>query len=389
MNESNALRETLLGAGRRSDMDVLEDLIRDHGPAPEIRAAAVTRAKNLVEAIRADGRPGLMEVFLAEYGLSTSEGVALMCLAEAFLRVPDAATMSALIEDKIVASAWGAHLGHSSSSLVNASTWALMLTGKVLREGEGDGVAATLKTMLKRLGEPVIRAAVGRAMKEMGSQFVLGQTIGEAVDRGRGKAALGHAFSYDMLGEAALTARDADAFYNAYSSAIQTLAAHCTADNLHGNPGISVKLSALHPRYEESQRDRVMAELAPRLLALAEAARAANMGLTVDSEESDRLNLSHDVIEAVLRSPSLAGWDGFGVVAQAYNKRAAAVIDWLHGLARALDRKIMVRLVKGAYWDSEIKRGPGRGPVRLSGVFHQARQRCFLDLLRPQAAGPH
>lgn len=326
----------------------------------------------MVRHIREEADPGLMEVFLAEYGLSTDEGIALMCLAEALLRVPDPDTIDALIEDKIAASAWGAHLGHSSSPLVNASTWALMLTGKVLERNRSRGMAATLRGAVRRLGEPVIRAAVGRAMRELGHQFVLGETIGKALRNGRGRAARGYRFSYDMLGEAAMTSEDASAYFDAYADAIDRLADACTSDDIRENPGISIKLSALHPRYEEPQRDRVMKELVPRVLHLAKAARTAGMGLNIDAEEADRLELSLDVIEAVLSDPSLAGWDGFGVVVQAYGKRAVPVIDWLHELAARLDRRIMVRLVKGAYWDTEIKRAQVEGLTDFPVFTHKA-----------------
>ncbi|NOX74850.1 MAG: bifunctional proline dehydrogenase/L-glutamate gamma-semialdehyde dehydrogenase PutA [Alphaproteobacteria bacterium] len=349
------------------------------GFSPELRTRTHARATDLVRAIRADSNPGLMEVFLAEYGLSTDEGVALMCLAEALLRVPDATTMDALIEDKIAPSAWGAHLGQSSSSLVNASTWALMLTGKVLKDGEGAGIAATLHGAVKRLGEPVIRTAVGRAIREMGHQFVLGRTINEAVSRGRKLAARGFTFSYDMLGEAALTADDARKYFDAYAAAIQELAGQCKSRDVRENPGISVKLSALHPRYEVGQKARVLRELVPATRKLARMAARAGMGFNIDAEEADRLDLSLDVIEAVLRDPDLAGWDGFGVVVQAYGKRAGAVLDWLNALATSLDRKIMVRLVKGAYWDTEIKRAQVEG---LAGfpVFTQksATDMCYI-----------
>ncbi len=297
----------------------------------------------------------MMEVFLAEYGLSTDEGIALMCLAEALLRVPDAETVDALIEDKIAPSDWGRHLGRSASSLVNASTWALMLTGKVLDDSP-PGVAGHLRAAMRRLGEPVIRTAVGRAMKEMGRQFVLGETIEAALERARKTEAQGFTHSYDMLGEAARTAADAERYARAYSDAIAALARAARSDDIRENPGISVKLSALHPRYEVAKRDRVMAELVPRLRALALEARRAGLGFNVDAEEAERLDLSLAVIGAVLAEPDLAGWDGFGVVVQAYGRRAGAVIDWLHALAARLDRRIMVRLVKGAYWDSEIKR---------------------------------
>ena len=361
MSRLAALRENIRATHHIAEDAVLAGLRDKMAPDAAIRAAAGRRAVGLVQAIRGAGRPGLMEVFLSEYGLSTNEGIALMCLAEALLRVPDRETIDDLIEDKIAPSEWGAHLGRSSSSLVNASTWALMLTGKVLKEDQAPGVANVLHGAVKRLGEPVIRSAVSRAMKELGHQFVLGRDIGEAIKRGGARAAQGYTFSYDMLGEAALTARDAQKYHAAYAQAIARLATECTNSDIRANPGISIKLSALHPRYEVGQRDRVMAELVPATLELALAARKAGMGLNIDAEEADRLDLSLDVIEAVLRHPGLAGWDGFGVVVQAYGKRAAPVIDWLHALAGELDRRIMVRLVKGAYWDTEIKRAQVEG----------------------------
>jgi RHH-type proline utilization regulon transcriptional repressor/proline dehydrogenase/delta 1-pyrroline-5-carboxylate dehydrogenase len=296
-----------------------------------------------------------MEVFLAEYGLSTDEGIALMCLAEALLRVPDAETMDALIEDKIAPSDWGRHLGKSASSLVNASTWALMLTGKVLDDAEG-GITRHLRAAVKRLGEPVIRTAVSRAMKEMGRNFVLGETIDLAMDRASELEAKGYTYSYDMLGEAARTEADARRYHLSYSRAITAIARAAKGNDIRTNPGISVKLSALHPRYEVAKRERVMEELVPRVRALASLAKAAGLGFNIDAEEADRLALSLEVIEATLSDPALKGWDGFGVVVQAYGRRAGAVIDWLHALATRLDRKIMVRLVKGAYWDAEVKR---------------------------------
>ncbi|MGV6805677.1 MAG: bifunctional proline dehydrogenase/L-glutamate gamma-semialdehyde dehydrogenase PutA [Ruegeria sp.] len=324
------------------------------------RIAICATAAQLVRDIRSSTSPGLMEVFLAEYGLSTDEGIALMCLAEALLRVPDAETIDALIEDKIAPSDWGKHLGHSSSSLVNASTWALMLTGKVLDEGKTSPVSA-LRGAIKRLGEPVIRTAVSRAMKEMGRQFVLGETIQSAMGRAAGMEANGYTYSYDMLGEAARTEADAARYHLSYSRAIAAIADACTHDDIRANPGISVKLSALHPRYELAQEQRVMDELVPRLRALALLAKAAGMGLNVDAEEADRLSLSLEVIEAVLSEPALAGWEGFGVVVQAYGPRAGLVLDTLYEMAERHDRKLMVRLVKGAYWDTEIKRAQVEG----------------------------
>ncbi len=331
---------------------LLADLIAQADLPADTRRAITLRAADLVRRIRAEAKPSLMEHFLSEYGLSTREGVALMCLAEAMLRVPDRQTIDALIEDKIAPSDWGKHLGEATSSLVNASTWALMLTGKVL----DDDQAGTLRRMVRRLGEPVIRTAVGRAMKEMGRQFVLGQTIDAALDRAKTREAQGYTYSYDMLGEAAMTAADASRYDRAYADAIAAIARACTKGSVQMNPGISIKLSALHPRYEVAQEARVMTELVPVVLKLARQAKAAGMGMNIDAEEQDRLVLSMRVIEAVLSDPSLAGWDGFGIVVQAYGKRAGQVIDWLHALASRLDRRIMVRLVKGAYWDSEIKR---------------------------------
>ncbi len=324
------------------------------------RQAISERAAALVRAVRDSSDPRLMEVFLSAYGLSTKEGVALMCLAEALLRVPDAGTMDDLIRDKIAPHDWSAHSGGSSSIFVNASTWALMLTGRVLDEGEG-GVEGTLRAMVRRLGEPVIRTAVAAAMREMGEQFVLGRTIDEAVRRGRPFTQRGYLYSYDMLGEAARTEADALRYLKAYADAIAALKRHAKGDDIAANPGISVKLSAIHPRYERSQAATMLPVLAERLLGLCLAAKEARMGLNVDAEEADRLDLSLDVIETVLSDPALAGWDGFGVVVQAYGPRAGFVIDWLYALAEKLDRRIMVRLVKGAYWDTEIKRAQALG----------------------------
>ncbi|MEQ9259017.1 MAG: bifunctional proline dehydrogenase/L-glutamate gamma-semialdehyde dehydrogenase PutA [Roseovarius sp.] len=328
--------------------------------SPEDRARICQRGTRLVRDIRAQASPGLMEVFLAEYGLSTEEGIALMCLAEALLRVPDAETIDALIEDKIAPSDWGKHMGHSTSPLVNASTWALMLTGKVLKDRD-PGPVKHLRGAIRRLGEPVIRTAVGRAMKEMGRQFVLGETIDSAMHRAAAMEKKGYTYSYDMLGEAARTEADAIRYHLAYSRAITAISNACIHNDTRLNPGISVKLSALHPRYEVAQREQVMDVLMPRLRSLALLAKSARMGLNIDAEEADRLSLSLDVIEATLAEPSLAGWNGFGVVVQAYGQRASLVLDHLYNMAGRLDRRIMVRLVKGAYWDTEIKRAQVEG----------------------------
>ena len=380
----------------RDEAALVQDLIAEAGLDAAARARITEAGADLVRRIRASVKPGLMEVFLAEYGLSTDEGIALMCLAEALLRVPDAETMDALIEDKIAPSDWGKHLGQSASSLVNASTWALMLTGKVLDERE-PGIVGHLKVAVKRLGEPVIRTAVSRAMKEMGRNFVLGETIDLAMKRARELEARGYTYSYDMLGEAARTEADARRYHLAYSKAITAIAAAATTGDIRTNPGISVKLSALHPRYEVAKRARVMEELVPRVRALAGLAKAAGLGFNIDAEEADRLALSLEVIEAVLSDPALKGWDGFGVVVQAYGRRAGAVIDWLYALSVRLDRKIMVRLVKGAYWDAEVKRAQVLGldsfPVftrkQATDVSYIANARKLLgmtDRIYPQFA---
>ncbi|MER2509254.1 MAG: proline dehydrogenase family protein, partial [Amaricoccus sp.] len=358
---------TLLGDPRAAIRDrtyadetaLVRDLIGETRLDAAAREAIVARAAGLVVKVRERSSPSVMEAFLAEYGLSTEEGVGLMCLAEALLRVPDAETIDELIADKIEPSNWGAHLGQSSSSLVNAATWGLMLSGRVLDDDPGRPAAA-LRSMVRRLGEPVVRAAVGRSIKLMGRQFVLGETIGGAMARARGLETKGYAYSYDMLGEAARTEADALRYARAYADAIKAISARATGD-ARTSPGISVKLSALHPRYEWIHRGEVMKVLVPRALELARAAARAGIGFNIDAEEAERLDLSLDVIEAMLCVPGLAGWDGFGVVVQAYGRRAGAVIDWVHALATRLDRRVMVRLVKGAYWDAEVKLAQERG----------------------------
>lgn len=359
----NSLRDAIRANYLPEEANALARLVDVADVSAERRTAISSRAEELVRKVRASSDPQMMEAFLSEYGLSTTEGVALMCLAEALLRVPDAETVDDLIRDKIAPHDWSAHSGESASIFVNASTWALMLTGRVLEDGER-GIDRVLRGMVRRLGEPVIRTAVGAAMREMGDQFVLGRTIDEALKRGRSAMAKGYLYSYDMLGEAARTEADALRYHKAYADAIASLKRASNSGDIRTNPGISVKLSALHPRYEATHADAMMPVMCERLLGLCQAARDAHMGLNIDAEEADRLDVSLDVIERVLADPSLEGWDGFGVVVQAYGPRAAFVIDWLHALAETLDRKIMVRLVKGAYWDTEIKRAQVMG---LSG----------------------
>ena len=351
----SAIRATMRAAILEDESRAVRDRVDAAGLTRTDRESIAARAADLVRTTRARAGTSIMQGFLAEYGLSTREGVALMCLAEALLRVPDPETIDALIEDKIGASDWAAHLGHSSSPLVNASTWALLLTGKVLGEAE-HGLAGTLHEAIRRLGEPVIRVAIAQAMRELGHQFVLGRDMREARTRAAAMEAQGYCFSYDMLGEAARTEADARRYHLAYSDSITTLAGVGRGVGIRDRPGVSVKLSALHARYEFAQRDRVMTELVARLRSLALLAQSAGIGLNVDAEEADRLDLSLDVVEAVLADPALAGWDGFGVVVQAYGKRTPYVIDWLHELAGQLGRRVMVRLVKGAYWDTEVKR---------------------------------
>ena len=356
-----AVRSQLRAAYLADESLCIKSLLANLDMSAQEGSQISSQAADLVRQVRDSSSPTMMEKFLGEYGLSSKEGVALMCMAEALLRVPDKATIDALIEDKVQAGDWSSHLGHSDSSLINSSTWALLVTGKILAPVDNANVGATLRGMVKRLGEPVVRTAVAQAMKELGAQFVLGRTMLEATKRGQKMQKQGYTYSFDMLGEAARTAADAKRYMQAYSQAIADLASHCKHNDIRDNPGISVKLSALHPRYEWGQRERVMRELVPRVLVLAEQAKAANMGFNIDAEEADRLELSMDVIEAVLASPSLAGWHGFGVVVQAFGKRATHMLDWLYSLAKQLDRQIMVRLVKGAYWDAEIKRAQVMG----------------------------
>ena len=318
-------------------------------------------ASELVDALRLDKNPGIMEVFLAEYGLSNDEGISLMCLAEALLRVPDTTTIDSLIKDKLTNRGWVEHIGNSESTLVNASTWALLLTGKVLKNTKEPNVYNNIHLLIKKFGEPFIRKAVRAAMKEMGNQFVLGQSIEKAVKRGTSSQKKGYTFSYDMLGEAALTNKDATAYTNAYAETISYLSKYCMSDDIRDNPGISIKLSALYPRYELVHKKAVLDILGNRLLDLALKAKKANMGLNIDAEEAARLDLSLDIIEKVFSNPLLSGWNGFGVVVQSYSKRTLFVIDWLYALSSKYDQKIMVRLVKGAYWDTEIKISQSEG----------------------------
>ncbi|HZT52271.1 MAG TPA: bifunctional proline dehydrogenase/L-glutamate gamma-semialdehyde dehydrogenase PutA, partial [Stellaceae bacterium] len=300
-------------------------------------------------------------VFLSEYRLSSQEGIALLCLAEALLRIPDAATVDRLIRDKLAPADWARHLGHSPSLFVNASTWALMLTGRLVHAPAAQDWGAVLHAILARSGEPVVRQAVTAAIRILARQFVMGRTIAEALARARPAERKGYRHSYDMLGEAARTAADAERYFERYRAAIAAIAAAARGADVFAAPGLSVKLSALDPRYEEAQRARTLAALVPRVAALAGAAKAAGIGLTIDAEEADRLELSLDLFAALAGDPALAGWNGLGLAVQAYQKRALPLLDWLADLARRTGRRLPVRLVKGAYWDSEVKRSQERG----------------------------
>jgi RHH-type proline utilization regulon transcriptional repressor/proline dehydrogenase/delta 1-pyrroline-5-carboxylate dehydrogenase len=330
----------------------------DLPPAREAKVDAL--AAELIAAIRegAGGIGGVEEV-LREYSLSTKEGLALMVLAEALLRVPDAATADKLIEDKLGQGDFANHESRSDALLVNASAWALGITARIIQPGEEP--TGILRGLAKRIGLPTVRAATRQAMRIMGGHFVLGETIGDALKRAASGDARLYRYSFDMLGEGARTAEDAKRYYKSYADAIEAIGRAAGNEPLPNRPGISVKLSALHPRYEALSRERVLTELVPQVVALARQAKGFDLNFTIDAEEADRLELSLDVIAAVAGDQSLAGWDGFGLAIQAYQKRALAVIDWVHDLAASLDRRFMVRLVKGAYWDTEVKRAQERG----------------------------
>ena len=354
------LRSRITAACRRPEPEALAPLLEEARlPAAQTEAAqrlAQRLAGQLRERRPSAGRAGLVQGLLQEYALSSQEGVALMCLAEALLRIPDAATRDALIRDKIAHGQWQSHVGRSPSLFVNAATWGLLLTGRLVATHSEAGLSATLARLIGKGGEPVIRKGVDMAMRMMGEQFVTGETIAQALDHARTLEAQGFRYSYDMLGEAALTAEDAERYRIAYVEAIEAIGRASAGRGVHAGPGISIKLSALHPRYSRTQRARVMDELYPVLRDLALLAQRHDIGLNIDAEESDRLELSLDLLERLCFEPALAGWQGIGFVIQAYQKRCPFVIDCVVDLARRSGHRLMVRLVKGAYWDSEIKR---------------------------------
>lgn len=353
-----AQRTIITDACRKDETECLAVLLKA-AELPEATLENIQKmAEELVICVRKErlGKGGL-DAFLYEYDLSSEEGIALMCLAESMLRVNDTLTLDRLIQDKITSANWDSHRGKSDSSFVNAASWALMLTGKILTPEESDSTrfSDTLKRFVKRTSEPVIRKAMGEAMRILGKQFVMGRTIHEALERSRSQEKRGYRFSYDMLGEAARTAEDAERYFQAYQNAITAIGKAARGKGIYTGAGISIKLSALHPRYEFAQQERAIPVLIDRLRSLAIQAKAVEIGLTVDAEEADRLEISLDIMEAVLSDPAIKGWDGFGLALQAYQKRAFYVIDWLANLAKKNKSRIMLRLVKGAYWDSEIK----------------------------------
>jgi len=330
----------------------------------EDRRRVAELARQLVAAVRAGRRQqGGIDAFMQEYSLSSEEGVVLMCLAEALLRIPDGGTADKLIADKIGGKDWEGHLGQSESLFVNASAWGLMLTGRFVELGKGarTDVGGFLKRLISRSGEPILRQAMKQAMRIMGKQFVLGRTIDEALSVAKAQEAEGYRFSYDMLGEAAFTMEDAKRYFASYRNALETLGAKTKGDDIFARASISVKLSALHPRYEEKEEARVMTELLPKVAELCVLAKKLNVGLTIDAEEVNRLDLSFELLGRLAHDPALAGWNGLGLAVQAYSKRAKPALEWLALLAQQSGRKFPVRLVKGAYWDTEIKRSQEAG----------------------------
>ncbi|MBT82647.1 MAG: trifunctional transcriptional regulator/proline dehydrogenase/L-glutamate gamma-semialdehyde dehydrogenase [Alteromonadaceae bacterium] len=358
LNSLPSIRQRIRDHYRIDESTAIDQILPVAEVNPRARSRAWERARKMVLQIRREQEShGGVDALLNEYSLSTAEGVVLMCLAEALLRVPDKATQDELIRDKLSKGQWTPHLGNSDSMFVNASAWGLLLTGNMVnyadkRRKEQFGL---LKQTLGRLGEPVIRRAMNIAMRVMGRQFVMGETIADAVERAKEKEKKGYVYSYDMLGEGARTMKDADRYYDAYVKAIKEIGKAAAGRGPKRSPGISVKLSAIHPRYEFLHAERVMAEIPPKLKALCMMAKEYDIGLTVDAEEADRLDISLDVIETVFRDPDLEGWTGFGLAVQAYQKRAIHVIEWLRTLTLEVGRSMMVRLVKGAYWDTEIK----------------------------------
>jgi RHH-type transcriptional regulator, proline utilization regulon repressor / proline dehydrogenase / delta 1-pyrroline-5-carboxylate dehydrogenase len=363
-----------------ADEEIAARFLAEAPRAPAAERRIDVRATRLIEEIRTRaGGLGGIEDFLHAYSLSTKEGLALMVLAEALLRVPDAATADRLIEDKLAAGDWSAYEPRSTAFLVSASAWTLGITARIIQPGETP--ENILESLVKRLGLPAVRTATRQAMRLLGSHFILGQTIEEALARARAHGE--SRYSFDMLGEGARTMADAERYFDSYAEAIDAIGRTAGTKPLPDRPGISVKLSALHPRFEAISRERVMAELVPNVLELARKAKRHDLNFTIDAEEADRLELSLDVVAQVLRDPSLAGWHGFGLAVQSYQKRAPQVIEWIVVVAQALDRRLMVRLVKGAYWDTEIKRAQERGVADYPVFTRKAMtDLCYVACMR-------
>lgn len=355
------LRHAITAAYRRPEPECIRALLETVALSDDLKRQTATTARRLIEALRAKHKGSGVEGLVHEYSLSSQEGVALMCLAEALLRIPDTATRDALIRDKISDGDWKSHLGGGRSLFVNAATWGLVVTGKLTSTVNDRSLSAALTRLIARCGEPVIRRGVDMAMRMMGEQFVTGETIEEALKRAAVLEAKGFGYSYDMLGEAATTAADAARYYRDYENAIHAIGKASAGRGVYTGPGISIKLSALHPRYSRAKAARVMDELLPRVKQLALLAKQYDIGLNIDAEEADRLELSLDLLETLCLDPALSGWKGMGFVVQAYGKRCPFVLDFIIDLARRSSRRIMVRLVKGAYWDAEIKRAQLEG----------------------------
>jgi RHH-type proline utilization regulon transcriptional repressor/proline dehydrogenase/delta 1-pyrroline-5-carboxylate dehydrogenase len=363
-NTLSELRTKIRQASCADEPAVLKTLLAASAITPQRHDAVRNMSITLVQRCRQmSHKAGTLDAFLQEFGLSNNEGIALMCLAEALLRVPDEETANRLIAEKIQSGDWGAHKGKSGSRFVNASVWGLMLTGRVVRLDDeiAEDTSSWMRRLVSSLGEPVVRQAVLQAMRIMGGQYVLGRTIAEGLKKGIADNRPGTTFSFDMLGEGARTDADARRYFEAYATAIGSISDTVRGGSVNEANGISVKLSALHPRYEFRQKRRVMAELLPRVRELALMAKRGGMGLSIDAEECDRLDISLELFEALARDAELADWDGMGFVLQAYQKRAYLVADWLIALARDTGRRFMVRLVKGAYWDGEIKHAQEQG----------------------------
>ncbi|TNE30629.1 MAG: bifunctional proline dehydrogenase/L-glutamate gamma-semialdehyde dehydrogenase PutA, partial [Alphaproteobacteria bacterium] len=361
LSQPTPLREAITAHYRTPEPEAVASLIEQARLDNAQSETVAATARQLVSRLRQKGQRGGVEGLVKEFSLSSQEGVALMCLAEALLRIPDNATRDVLIRDKIARGDWRSHIGEDRSIFVNAATWGLVVSGKLVTPVNEGGLGASLTGLIKRAGEPVIRSGVNMAMELMGEQFVTGETIEEALRRARKQEALGFSYSYDMLGEAAMTMRDAMRYYRDYERAIHAIGKAASGRGVYAGPGISIKLSALHPRYQRAQLDRVMEELLPRVRELALLAKQYDIGLNIDAEEADRLELSLDLLESLALDPALAEWQGLGFVVQAYGKRCPYVIDWIVDLARRSSHRIMVRLVKGAYWDSEVKRAQVEG----------------------------